>query len=80
MVGANTVIEDTFIGPYSSIGRNCRIKSSALEHCVILDDVSIDQVDRLEDSILGRKSVVRKLSKNRHTLRLMIGDDAEIFL
>lgn len=80
VVGANTVIEDTFIGPYSSIGRNCRIKSSVLEHCVILDDVSIDRVDRLEDSILGRKSVVRKVSKNRHALRLMIGDDAEILL
>jgi glucose-1-phosphate thymidylyltransferase len=79
-IGRGTVIEDAFIGPYTSIGLGCTIKNSALEHCVILDGVRLEGVDRLEDTILGRNAVVRRLSGNHHALRLMVGDDAEVLL
>jgi glucose-1-phosphate thymidylyltransferase len=79
-IGVDTVIEDTFIGPYTSIGRKCVITTSVLEHCVILDGVRLEGVGRLEDSILGRNAVVRRLSQKHQALRLMIGDDAEVLL
>lgn len=79
-VGANTVIEDAFVGPYTSIGSGCSIRSTALEHCVVLDGVRIEGAGRLEDSVLGKNSTVRRFLGNHQALRLMIGDDAEVVL
>jgi len=64
IIGAGTVVEDAFIGPYTSGGQRCTIKSSVLEHCVVLDEAVIDDVGRLEDSILGRNAVVHRRSGN----------------
>jgi glucose-1-phosphate thymidylyltransferase len=79
-IGMDTVIEDAFIGPYTSIGRECVITTSVLEHCVVLDGVRLEGIGRLEDSILGRNAVLRRLSEKHQALRLMIGDDAEVLL
>jgi len=79
-IGRGTIIEGAFIGPYTSIGPDCTIKNSTLEHCVVLEAVRLEGVERLEDSIIGRNSVVCSFSGNHRALRLMIGDDAEVSL
>ena len=80
VVGKGTVIENSFVGPYTSIGSDCVVKDSVLEHCVILDGVRIEGVGKLEDSVVGRNAVVRRISGRHECLRLMIGDDAEVLL
>jgi len=80
VIGEGTKIEGSFIGPYTSIGPGCKIKNSALEHCVVLEGVRIEGVGRLEDSILGRNATVRRVSAGSQTLKVMIGDDAEVLL
>src|SRR3990172_5431226 len=37
VIGENCLIENSFIGPYSSIGDGSIITYSALEHCVLLE-------------------------------------------
>jgi glucose-1-phosphate thymidylyltransferase len=78
VIGRETVIKNSFIGPYTSIGNNCVIENTALEHSVVLDGARIANVDRLEDSVIGRNAFVSKESFNSKALRLMIGDDAEV--
>ena len=80
VVGAGTTIEEAFIGPYTSIGKDCVIRRSSLEHCVLLDGAHVEDVGRMEDSLLGRNAVVRRLGVNHQALRLMIGDDAEVLI
>ncbi len=80
IIGAGTVVEDAFIGPYTSVGPRCTIKGSALEHCVVLDEARIDHVGRLEDSIVGRNAVIHRRPGNHRAMRLMIGDDVEVML
>ncbi len=80
VVGAGTMIVEAFIGPYTSIGLNCSVIGSRLEHCVLLDGVRVERVQRLEDSIIGRGAVVRRLHDDHQVVRLMIGDDAEVLL
>jgi len=79
VVAEGAVIQDAFIGPYTSIGRACVIRNSSLQHCVVLDGASVDGSERLEDSVLGRNAIVRR-DGVRRPLRLMIGDDAEVLL
>jgi len=79
VIATGTVIQDAFVGPYTSIGQNCVIRHSTLQHCVVLDGATVDGSERLEDSVLGRNAVVRK-DGPRRPMRLMIGDDAEVLL
>lgn len=78
VIGEGAVIRGSFIGPYTSIGRGCVVESSAIEHSVVLDGVVIRNIDRLEDSVIGRNTVVSRERMNSQALRLMIGDDAEV--
>jgi len=80
VVGESVVIENSFIGPFTSIGSGCRIISSVLEHCVLLESARIEHVDRLEDSLIGKNSAVLKDHKSHQAYRLMIGDDSEVLL
>src|SRR5262249_11194600 len=38
VIGDNVLVENSFIGPFTSIGNGCRIISSVLEHCVLLEN------------------------------------------
>lgn len=80
VIGENVFIEDSFIGPFTSIADGCQIVASVLEHCVFLESAKVKNVDRLEDSLLGKNSVVIKDHDRHHAYRLMIGDDSEVLL
>jgi glucose-1-phosphate thymidylyltransferase len=78
IIGEGTVIKSSFIGPYTSVGNDCIIENSALEHSVILDGARLANIERLEDSMIGRNAVVASGRQNSKALRLMIRDDAEV--
>ncbi|MDQ7839627.1 MAG: glucose-1-phosphate thymidylyltransferase [bacterium] len=80
VVGSDALIEDAYVGPFTSVGRGCQIRRSSVEHCVLLDKVCLEGVQRLEDSILGRGASVRRPGGNNQALRIMVGDDAEVLL
>ena len=80
VIGDDVLVENSFIGPFTSIGNGCRIVSSVLEHCLLLESARVQFVDRLEDSLLGKNSAVVREQTSRHAYRLMIGDDSEVLL
>lgn len=80
VIGEGTHIRDAFIGPFTSIGSGCMIERCAVEHAVILDQASLREVERIEDSVVGRGAQVWARRNNHRALRLMIGDDAEVCL
>jgi len=80
VIGARTVVDRAFIGPYTSIGQQCVVRATALEHCVLLDGARVEGAGRLEDSVVGRNAIVSRSTTNHQALRLLIGDDAEVTL
>jgi glucose-1-phosphate thymidylyltransferase len=80
VIGDGTVIERSFIGPYSSIGSGCVVRDSAVEHLVVMDGVQVLGVPHLEDSIIGRHAVVRRSDGHRSSYRLLVGEDSEVEL
>jgi len=80
VIGEDVLVENSFVGPFTSIGNGCRIVSSVLEHCLLLEAARVEFVDRLEDSLLGKNSAVVREQKSRQAYRLMIGDDSEVLL
>lgn len=77
-IGKNSHIENSFIGPYTSIGDNTKIIDSSIEHCVILNNAEVREIERLEDSLIGKDVKVSKNHNSHKALRLMIGDYSEI--
>jgi len=77
VVGENCVIENSFIGPYTSIGNGTKIVDSAIGYSVIMENAQIVGVDRLEESLIGKNA---KVTKNHRSgcLKLHVGDYSEV--
>ncbi len=75
VIGKNTVIENSVIGPHTSIGDDVRIMNSSVDHSVIMNGSEVIDVERLEESLIGRRVRIYKNSRHK-TLRLMLGDDS----
>jgi glucose-1-phosphate thymidylyltransferase len=81
IIGRNVVIENAFIGPYTSIQDRCHISDCDLEHSIILEESIIRNVPgRLTDCLIGRKVVVEKSEIKPHATRLMLGDSSWVSL
>ena len=78
IIGPEAEIVDSFIGPFSSIGKGSRISNSVIEHIVILEEAVVDGVGRIEDSLIGRHARVTKGQRHTEALRLMIGDHSQV--
>jgi len=79
IIGRNCAIEDSYIGPYTSIGDNARIIKSSIEFSIVLEKVTIEGIDRLEESLIGENAKLIKASK-RNAIKLHIGDYSEVIL
>ncbi len=76
-IGVNCIIENSFIGPYTSVGNGTKIVDSAIEYSVILENAQITCVDRLEESLIGKNAKVTKNQRNG-CLKLHVGDYSEV--
>ncbi len=77
VIGEGCLIQDSFIGPFTSIGDHSRVERSVIEHSVLLAGVTLTHVDRLEDSLLGRNARVARHNRHR-SLQLLLGDDTVV--
>jgi len=77
VIGENCLIQDSFIGPFTSVGDQSRVENSVIEHSVLLAGVTLFQVDRLEDSLVGRNARVARHNRHR-SLQLLLGDDTVV--
>jgi len=80
VIGPDAIVEDSYIGPYTSLGKNCRVIKSEMDHSVVLDGSSIVGVSKLTDSLIGRDVEVIRSFQQPRALRLMLGDDSKVEL
>jgi glucose-1-phosphate thymidylyltransferase len=77
IIGDNCIIDHSFIGPYTSIGNGTKIANSSIEYSVILENAQIRDVDRLEESLIGKNCKVTRNNRNG-CLKLHLGDYSEV--
>lgn len=78
VVGAGTVVSDSYVGPFTSIAENCRITDSEVEFSIVLRDSSIDGVGRIESSLIGRHVEVTPAPSVPSAHRLVLGDHSKV--
>jgi len=73
------VIENAFVGPYTSIDDRSVLRRSEVEHSIILEDCQVlDIGSRLADSLVGKNVKISKDSKTPKAYRVMLGDNSEV--
>ncbi|MGQ5637606.1 MULTISPECIES: glucose-1-phosphate thymidylyltransferase [unclassified Streptomyces] len=78
VVGANTVITDSYVGPFTSIAGDCRIEDSEIEYSIVLRDSSVNGVRRVEASLIGRNVEVTPAPRKPAAHRLVLGDHSKV--
>ena len=77
IIGNNCTIENSFIGPYTSIGSGTKIVDSNIGYSIVMENSEICGVDRLEESLIGKNAKVTKNHRAR-CLKLHVGDYSEV--
>jgi glucose-1-phosphate thymidylyltransferase len=77
IIGAGTQVINSYIGPYTSIEKNCLIRDSELEFSIVSENCQIlDQKIRIESSLLGKDVQIFHAQSKPYTNRLIIGDQS----
>jgi glucose-1-phosphate thymidylyltransferase len=79
-IGKDCKVIDSYIGPYTSIGKGCQIKETEIEDSIIMDGSNIMNAGRIVESLVGRNVRIRESDGKPKGHRLIIGDNSEIML
>ena len=80
IIGENTKVVNSYVGPFTSIAGGCEIRDAELDHSVVLDDSRIIGVAGITDSLVGREVEVTRSGQRPRALRLMLGDHSAVDL
>ncbi len=79
IIGANSEIIDSYIGPFTSIQNKCKIIHTEIEHSIVLEGSEIREVgSRIDESLIGREVKIFKCPPKPSVYRFMVGDKSEI--
>jgi glucose-1-phosphate thymidylyltransferase len=78
IVGEDSIIEDSIIGPNASIYFGCRIEGSQLEDSIVMERCRIEDVRGMAQSLLGKDVEVRRGKERPAMYRLMLGDQSQV--
>lgn len=81
VIGRGARVVDSHIGPFTSVGDGVRVLRSGVDHSVLMEGAVIEDIPRLEDSLIGRRVVVHQGATTRPgALSLLVGDDSRVDL
>lgn len=79
VIGTDTQITNSYIGPYTAIDMRVVIEEAELENSVVLQDSHIVGVsERIDYSLIGRGVQVRPRSTRPRSIRLVLGDKSRV--
>jgi glucose-1-phosphate thymidylyltransferase len=81
IIGRGAVVEQAYVGPFTSIGDGVVLRGSEIEHSIVLEGSSITNIGaRIESSLIGRNVAIYRSETKPRSYKLMIGDRSDIGL
>jgi glucose-1-phosphate thymidylyltransferase len=75
IVGHGCLIEDAFVGPFTSVHDGVVIQASEVEHSILLENAKVIGLGhRMESSLLGRSVEIVRSEGRPATYRFLVGD------
>lgn len=79
IIGKNCTIENSYLGPFTSIDEQTLIKNSEVEYSIVLKNCKITNVKiRIEGSLLGNDVEIVDANKKPYVHRFMIADQSRV--
>lgn len=79
IIGEDAVIEDAYVGPYSSIYHHVTLESCEIERSIVLEHSSIRNIStRLHGCLIGRQVTVQRRDEKPRALTLNLGDYSSV--
>ncbi len=78
IIGRDSVVRDSYVGPFTSIYFGCLLEDTEIEHSIVLEESTIRGVGRIEDSLIGKQVEVVPSSALPRAHRLMLGDHSRV--
>jgi glucose-1-phosphate thymidylyltransferase len=81
IIGENTSVVNSYIGPFTSIYHDCHIENAEIERSIVLENCEITNLPaRVQDSLIGRRAVVTHSSSKPSAYKLTLGDYSQVGL
>ncbi len=81
IIGCNTTIENSFIGPFTSIYHDVHVCNAEIERSIILEHSSVCDIGaRLQDTLVGRNVSVQRASGKPQSIRMNLGDHSSVWI
>ncbi len=78
IIGSGARVSESYIGPFTSVARDCVIADSEIEYSIVLRGASIQGVRRIEASIIGHNVEVTPAPRVPKAHRLVLGDHSKV--
>ena len=78
IIGAGSRVSGSYIGPFTSVARECSIIDSEIEYSIVLRGASIRGVGRIEASLIGQDVDVTPAPMVPKAHRLVLGDHSKV--
>jgi glucose-1-phosphate thymidylyltransferase len=81
IIGKGALVENAYIGPFTSIGDEVVVRGSEVEHSILLEGASVSDVgSRIESSLIGRNVSIYRTAAKPRSFNFMLGDRSEVGL
>lgn len=79
IIGEGTIIEDSYVGPFTSIYHHVTVKNCEIERSILLEESTItDLPARLQDSLIGRKVTLTRNDTRPRAYKMNLGDNSVV--
>ncbi len=81
IIGADAVVRDAYVGPFTAIADGVRLEHCEIEHSIVLERARLEHVrERIGSSLIGKEAVVTAADRRPRALTLMLGDASRVEL
>jgi glucose-1-phosphate thymidylyltransferase len=80
VIGADTKVVGSYVGPFTSIGDGCSVEEAEIEYSIVMSDSTVRGVSRIESSLIGKGVEVTPARSAPNTHQLVIGDHSTVRL
>jgi glucose-1-phosphate thymidylyltransferase len=81
IIGENTLIENSYIGPFTSIYHHVTVVNCEIERSIILEHSSVLDINRrLQDALIGRYAKVMRDDHKPRALKMNLGDYSTVWI
>ena len=78
IIGADSQVTGSYVGPFTSVGAGCLLADSEIEYSIVLAGASICGVRRIEASLIGRGVEITPAPRVPKAHRLVLGDHSKV--